>query len=358
MSNELEPMRKRIEEIDLKIAELMIERNDASRAVGVIKKEFGIALRNKDVEEKVIARYREAASGTSLSQDVAEAVCKLLIADSVRLQSFILRNRCEKKVSVIGGEGKMGKRVAEYFRNMGATVNIVDVSVGEMEDIRDSDIVVVSVPISTVAQVMIDADRVCKDDALIFDISSVKTPFLPMLIKMAERRKVCSVHPMFGPSVSTVAGKNVIICDCGNEKAVAEVKELFDNDGSNVTVMPAERHDVLMSYVLGLAHALNITFFTALRLSEIQFGELKNSSSSTFDSILSISTPVSEEDPFLYYEIQRLNKNSGDMWSVYEKAFAEVKCASLSGDPKKFSEIMGSGKTYLHNDGAPKAAQR
>ncbi|MCL1811338.1 MAG: prephenate dehydrogenase/arogenate dehydrogenase family protein [Methanomassiliicoccaceae archaeon] len=346
---EINRLREKIEEMDFLIVELMIRRNDAAKEIGILKNELGIPLRNMEVEKKVIERYRMMAENSSLPQDVSESICRILIESSVELQSSLQTKRCEKKVTIIGGTGGMGKWMQRYFRDMGAEVNIVSRSVGRMEDAKDSDIVIISVPISTVGTVLKEADSVCKEDALIFDISSVKSPFSEDLKRMAERRKVCSVHHMFGPSAISMLGRNVVVCDCGCREAVDEAAELFDSEGSNIIFTSVERHDELMAYVLAFAHASNIVFFTALRESGIPFDELKGIASTTFRKCLSTCIPVSEENAPLYHEIQRLNDNAEIMWDVFEKAVREVKEASLSYDPERFIEIMDKGKEYLLN---------
>ena len=340
-------LRKKIEELDKEIVELIIQRNETAREIGYIKRTRGMPLINRDVEDAVVKRYRAAAEGTSLPADVAESICKLLIQTSVELQAPMVRKKCAERITIVGGSGRMGKWMTGYFESMGAKVNVVDVSVGTPEDLKESDIVVISVPISSVGSVLADADKFCKEDALIFDISSIKSPFASTLKEMATRRKVCSVHPMFGPSARSMNERNVIVCNCGCDAAVSEASELFNNDGANVIVTDLEKHDELMSYVLGFAHASGITFFTALRESGIPFSELKESAGTTFERFLAASSPVSEEDASLYHEIQKININSEDMWNIYENAVRKVRDASLSDDDKTFSELMENGRRYL-----------
>ncbi|MDR2698777.1 MAG: prephenate dehydrogenase/arogenate dehydrogenase family protein [Candidatus Methanoplasma sp.] len=347
---DLEQLRNEIEELDARIIELMVRRNDTAKEIGALKNRLGIPLRNTDVEKKVIERYRRMSENTSLPPDVSEAICRALIESSVELQSALLKKRCGKKVTIIGGTGGMGRWLQRYLGEMGADVNVVSRSVGRMEDAKDSDIVIISVPISKVGSMLKEADAICKEGALIFDISSVKSPFAECLREMAGRRKVCSVHHMFGPSIGSMFGRNVVICDCGCEEAVSEAAELFDNEGSNIIFTSIERHDEVTAYVLALAHASNIVFFTALRESGIPFGELNKIASTTFRKCLSTCIPVSEENAPLYHEIQRLNDNAESMWDVYEKALKEVKEASLSKDPERFVELMDKGKEYLRED--------
>ena len=338
-------LRDKIRKIDEKIVELMIQRNDTAKHIGEIKHRLKIPIRDPEVENAVIERYRKISEGSSLPEDVAESVCRMLISCSMDIQSAIVKKRCAKNVTIIGGNGKMGKWMRRYLEGLGATVNIIDVSAGKLEDMKGSDIVVISVPISSVGSVLGDVDALCGDKVLIFDISSIKSPFSSELKNMAIRRKVCSVHPMFGPSASSIAGRNVVICDCGCKEAVCEVLKLFD--GANTIVTNVERHDELMAYVLGLAHASNIVLFTALRKSGIPFRELRDAASSTFRGCIATCIPLSEENASLYHEIQRLNVNTTEMWDIYENVVKEVKEASLSHDGEEFKEIMERGKEYL-----------
>jgi len=343
----LAALRELIEQIDLRLVELMAGRNNAAKLIGEVKKEGGIQLRNMNLEKAVVQRYRAAAEGTELPADVAEAICKLLITSSVEIQAPLLRSECKKNVTIVGGAGKMGQWMKRYFESMNASVNIVDVSVGDIKDAKSSDIVVIAVPIQAVGGILNDVDKICKKNALIFDIASIKSPFSETIKELAKRRKVCSVHPMFGPSAAAMTNRNVIICDCGNEAAVKEAKEIFDNDSCNLTVTSVEKHDELMAFAMSLAHASNIAFFTALRESGIPYDEIKNASSTTFNRTIDVSLSVAKEDPTLYHRIQRLNANAEYMWDVYEKAVKEVKEASLSDDGGKFVDIMEKGKNFL-----------
>ena len=344
---DLENLRKEIESIDEKIVELMVRRNDTAKKVGALKNDLNLPLRNIDVEKKVIERYRKMAEDTSLPPNVSEAICRILIESSVDVQSTLIKKRCDKKVTIFGGTGGMGRWLRGYLEGMGADVNIVGRTTGRPEDAKDSDVVVLSVPPSAIADALRTADAVCKNDALIFDISSIKSPFVKEIKALAKHRKVCSVHHMFGPSVSSMLNRNVVVCDCGSKEAVVEAAELFDNEGSNLIFTSVERHDQLMAYVLAFAHASNIVFFTALKESGIPFSELEKISSTTFRRCLNTCIPVSEENAPLYHEIQYLNDNTEKMWDVFERALKEVKEASLSDDPKMFIDIMEKGKEYL-----------
>ena len=76
--------------------------------------------------------------------------------------------------------------------------------------------------------------------------------------------RVTSLHPMFGPSTELLSGRHVIFVDAGSPEATAAARELFASTMVEQVVMSLDDHDRLIAYVLGLSHALNIAFFTAL----------------------------------------------------------------------------------------------
>ena len=63
-----------------------------------------------------------------------------------------------------------------------------------------------------------------------------------------------------------------------------------------------------IAYVLGLSHALNIAFFTALADSGEAAPALAKLSSTTFDEQLAVARKVSDDNPSLYFEIQSFER--------------------------------------------------
>ena len=63
--------------------------------------------------------------------------------------------------------------------------------------------------------------------------------------------------------------------------------------------MSVDDHDRLMAYVLGLSHALNLAFFTALAASGELVPRLQTMSSTTFDAQLRVATLVAGDNPHL-----------------------------------------------------------
>ena len=342
-------LRDKIREIDEDIVRLAAERIRIAEEIGRIKVKEGLQIRDLEVEKKVLERYRNASDGTLLDTTSAEEIARILIQNSVEIQAALPRKRSsKKKVCVIGGKGKMGQWISGLLKGSGHTVTILDTG-DDLGKASESDAIIVSVPISAVRNVLEQLDIIC-DDQLIFDISSLKSPFIDVLRKMGSRKKVCSLHPMFGPSARSMYDRNVIVCDCGNNDAVNESIELIGDHGENVMIINVSEHDRYMSYVLGLSHAVNIAFFTALERSGISFRDFEKTASTTFKKNLDTNMSVASEDPSLYYEIQNLNINSSDVWKRFSDAVENVKQASLDDDPESFAKLMNNGKTFFSKE--------
>ena len=342
-------LRNRIREIDKEIIRLAAERIKVAEEIGKIKVTDGLQIRDLEVERAVLERYRNASEGTLLDVTSAEDIARILIQNSVEVQAALPRKRSRVgNVCVIGGKGKMGQWISRLLEGSGHKVAVLDTG-DDLGKASECDAVIVSVPISAVRKVLEQLDIICKDQ-LIFDISSLKSPFIDVLKEMGSRKKVCSLHPMFGPSARSMYDRNLIVCDCGNEDAVNEAIELIGDHGENIMVMNISEHDRYMSYVLGLSHAVNIAFFTALEKSGISFKDLERTASTTFRKNLDANTSIASEDPLLYYEIQNLNINSSDIWKEFSEAVEDVKKASLNNDPESFTKLMNNGRIFFSKE--------
>ena len=123
---------------------------------------------------------------------------------------------------------------------------------------------------------------------VVFDVGSLKSPLRKGLTELrAAGGNVCSVHPMFGPDTELLSGRHVIFVDLGAPEATAAARALFEPTMATLVEMDLESHDRLIAYVLGLSHALNIAFFTALAESGEAAPKLATLSSTTFDAQLS-----------------------------------------------------------------------
>jgi chorismate mutase/prephenate dehydrogenase len=185
---------------------------------------------------------------------------------------------------------------------------------------------------------------------VIFDVGSLKSPLRAGLMALKSHGcRVTSVHPMFGPDTELLSGRHVIFVDLGHAEALERARELFAPTMVEQVTMTLDEHDRLIAYVLGLSHALNIAFFTALADSGEAAPRLAKLSSTTFDAQLDVATRVAQESPQLYYEIQALNDYGAESLEALAKAVESIRRAVLAQDPDTFSQLMERGREYLED---------
>jgi chorismate mutase/prephenate dehydrogenase len=102
-----------------------------------------------------------------------------------------------------------------------------------------------------------------------------------------------------------------------------------------------------MAWVLGLSHALNIAFFSALARSGLPADELAAVSSTTFERQLALARQVASENPHLYYEIQRLNPGGREGLRALQGALAELIDQVEDDREDAFVATMRRGAEYL-----------
>ncbi|MBV8784154.1 MAG: prephenate dehydrogenase/arogenate dehydrogenase family protein, partial [Gammaproteobacteria bacterium] len=124
-------------------------------------------------------------------------------------------------------------------------------------------------------------------------------------------------------------------------------RELFAPTMAEQVVMSLDEHDRLIAYVLGLSHALNIAFFTALAESGEAAPRLAELSSTTFDAQLEVAGRVALDSPELYYEIQSLNDYGSESLEALTQAVERIRTAVLSQDRETFVALMRRGRDYL-----------
>jgi chorismate mutase/prephenate dehydrogenase len=176
----------------------------------------------------------------------------------------------------------------------------------------------------------------------------LKSPLLDGLKELRSAGcRVTSLHPMYGPDTRLLSGRHLIFCDAGDVDATQAAKELFAATMVEQLDMGLEDHDRLIAYVLGLSHALNIAFFTALAESGEAAPKLAQMSSTTFDSQLLVSEAVAQDNPHLYFEIQNLNKFGLGPLDALCEAAGRIRETVAGGDEEAFVELMNKGRDYL-----------
>jgi chorismate mutase/prephenate dehydrogenase len=358
----LDALRQRVTDIDRQLITLVAERKRVSGEVARVKRATGYPTRDFERERDVILGVRTMATELGVSPALAEDLLRLLIRSSLTTQeqaSVVARGTGSgRRALVIGGGGKMGRWFVEFLTSQGFSVEIADpgpvpAGVMRVEDWRKTDLkhdyIVLATPLGVTDAILREL-ALRRPSGVIFDVGSLKSPLRAGLMALKSLGcKVTSVHPMFGPDTELLSGRHVVFVDLGSPEALAAARELFSPTMAEQVVMSLDDHDRLIAYVLGLSHALNIAFFTALAESGEAAPKLARMSSTTFDSQLDVAARVAQESPDLYYEIQSLNDYGAESLEALSRAVERIRTAVIARDHAAFVALMRQGRDYLED---------
>ena len=355
----LDKLRKELSSIDNELIELIAKRQLLVGEIGRSKQSSGRATRDFEREKDVLDMACQRAAELDVDPKLAEEIMTALIRASLTHQE---RDRVAaegkgdgRTALVIGGAGKMGGWFVDFFASQGFTTSIADSHIDDGPGMYsdwtaagiDYDVIVVATPMAVSGEILAQLAKL-QPTALVFDIGSLKSPLKQGLTALYEAGcKVTSIHPMYGPDTELLSGRHLIFVDCGSEEATAEAKTLFASTMVDQLDMGLDEHDRLIAYVLGLSHALNIAFFTALADSGEAAPQLARLSSTTFDAQLLVSAAVAQDNPRMYFEIQHLNRFGLDPLDALCESAALIRRVVADGDEAAFVDLMQKGREYL-----------
>ena len=357
----LEELRKRLSEVDRELIGLVAARQKIVAEIGAHKIQNSVPTRDYEREREVLKGAHEQARALGLEPGLAEEIMGLLIRSSLMHQE---QTRVAAQTSGAGQARADHRRRGED----GLVVRAVPELAGIRGRGRRSERRAVAVPAQRgLARQRArsgfdrrrDADEGC-GAACCSSLRSASRKGSSWTSARSRVRcatglkrlvdagcKVTSIHPMFGPDTRLLSGRHVVFCEVGVPQATREARALFASTMAEQLEMSLDDHDRLMAYVLGLSHALNLAFFTALAESGELVPRLQKMSSTTFDAQLKVASLVATDNPHLYFEIQALNDYGAASLHALRSAAERIQRLVESGNESGFVELMAAGRRYL-----------
>jgi chorismate mutase/prephenate dehydrogenase len=279
--DDLNRIRDRIDELDQEIVRLLKNRYENARALGRIKSERGLELRDAEREKIILRKMEQAALTLDLKPELVRPIFEQIFSLSVQAQKDAGQSKklSGNTILIIGGTGAMGRLFARFLSLHGASVKLAGreisktrkaahelaVEPGTILDAGSSDIIILAVPIEETVRVATDVASLMRTGSILADLSSVKTGISDRIAeKIPKDVEYVSLHPLFGPrtdhfSNQTIAAVSYRVGPKWSRLAVALRKA-----GSKIVTMSADQHDKTMAYVQGLHHFALISLGLAL----------------------------------------------------------------------------------------------
>jgi prephenate dehydrogenase len=222
--------------------------------------------------------------------------------------------------TAILGAGKMGVWFAKFCKENGDQVILADrkeeklAKLGkelavETADfvgaVKAADRVMICVSISSFEHVVKEIAPVVKDGQAIMDICSIKEFPVQVMHENLKRGLILGTHPLFGPGSNGVKHKAYVLTPTSkDEEAYArEFKKWLEREEAHVFIMAPQKHDELMSIILGFTHFLGLAACETL-LEQPSFPETKKLAGTTYRMLFTLAEAVAQETPDLYANVQ------------------------------------------------------
>ena len=307
VKKKLESLRQHIDTIDRQTVALLSKRQDQVEQIVAIKKKHNIPVYHPAREENLISQLRNQGRDAGLDPDYVEELYRRIIRQSRMEQTAHMAQRGISpgaKVLIVGGNGSMGQYFCRWFADAGYEVRTMGRNDWDhVETLCDNlDLAMISVPINVTAEVIERLAPYLPEECVLTDITSIKGPPLEAMLQ-AHKGPVVGLHPLFGPTTSTM-DKQIVVVTPGREPSACQwLLDQFSGWGSILVPAEAQEHDDIMAVVQALRHFATFAFGQYLRRSGVDLHRTLDFSSPIYRLELVMVGRLFAQDPSLYAEI-------------------------------------------------------
>jgi prephenate dehydrogenase len=223
------------------------------------------------------------------------------------------------KIAVIGA-GRMGIWFAKFFLSQGYSVVLSDRKKKKLERlkkelgvetanfvdaVRKADWVLLCVSIDAFKEVVEKISPATCNGQIVMDICSIKDFPVKVMHKQLKECLTLGMHPVFGPGSTTVENKTFVLTPTNRqeEKFAEGFKSWLETKKARVLIMSPQKHDEIMSVVLGLPHFLGLVTCDTL-LAQGQYIETKKVAGTTYRMLFTLAEATALENPELFSRLQ------------------------------------------------------
>ena len=260
------------------------------------------------------------------------------------------------KIGIIGGTRGLGKTLAWYLKDFNFDVTITgrDSIIGNQVSeelgikysdnnkriVQNSDIVIISVPISSTESVIEELAPFMKEGSLMIDVTSVKEgPSKKMKECLGKGVEFIPTHPVFGPRTTDLKGQVIVLTPIEKGKWYPKVYKFLEDKGMRVIETTAEHHDDMMGVVQVLTHFSYISTASAIEKLQINIKDTQDYESPIYNLMIDTIARIVSQNPHLTYSIQHENKRGEKIRQALFDSISELKDALTKADEDEFVEI-------------------
>jgi prephenate dehydrogenase (EC 1.3.1.12) len=245
------------------------------------------------------------------------------------------------RVGIIGGTGKMGAFFAKVWESEGHEVQISGRTTActSADLARNSDMVIVSVPIRSTVDVIREVAPLLTDRQILCDLTSLKMD--PVNAMLRSRAEVIGLHPMFGPGVSSLEGQTIIACPARCRKETEErILGMLSRKGARVVTTTPETHDRMMAIIQGLTHFSTLCMADTIRRTGTGLEDALRCTSPVYRIDLGLIGRLLGQDPDLYADMLIMNPFVPAVIQELRRSMQNLEETVKAGDRDRFRSFF------------------
>lgn len=354
----LQQLRAHLDEVDFSILKAAALRAEVVREIGKRKASTNSThtqadqnehpLFDRDREREVYDRARQTAAQINLAPQTAHSIMLALVEASHRVQEEQSHQRAldsapdeAKHILIVGGNGRMGKRLAPAFSQRGHHITIIESDDGQNPAIaaRNADIVMIAVPMDKAVQVTLQYASLIRPDALLCDINSLKKDICNIMAQYCNGQAI-GMHPMFGPTVHLLRRQKIVICPVKPGPLTKWICTELGRMGIELIETEPDVHDRIMANVQVLVHFSTLVMGEALKKTGIDITDSLRFTSPIYRLELAFVGRLFAQNPDLYAEIEMTNPYSTEVRKCFLNAAHDINEIIENHDRNMFDSMF------------------
>ncbi|MCU4675321.1 bifunctional chorismate mutase/prephenate dehydrogenase [Catenovulum sp. 2E275] len=230
------------------------------------------------------------------------------------------QNIQSKKITIVGGRGKLGQLFVRMFAQLGHQLSVLEPSDWPNAEaiLAGQDLVIISVPINLTLSVIEQVTQFIEPHTILADLTSIKQKPVEKMLS-CHTGPVLGLHPMFGPDVDNIQDQVVAYCQA---RDMAECQWVLDSLvllEAKLEAVSAESHDKAMSFIQVMRHFSTFLYGFHLKQENPKLSELIALSSPIYRLELAMVGRLFAQDPQLYADIIYSNPENFDLLKRFSK---------------------------------------
>lgn len=271
-------------------------------------------------------------------------------------------------VLIIGGAGAVGTLLCELLLKNNQQVTVLDINCskesqlagisyvqGDLKGaestslIKKSQLIILAIPEEPAIESVKFLYKQLQPNQCLIDTMSVKSIIVEQLTMLNPTFEVCSINPMFGPSLG-FQNQSVACVKINEGKISSKFLSFIKGAGADVIFFSAEEHDKYTAIIQAATHAAILSFGMTLKNLNYKPHLAKLIWTPPHKVMLALLARILSADPEVYRDIQVSNPFAQEARTAMQESIGALNANVLNSNPADFIELFKQLKLTIGQD--------